>query len=145
MKFLGLGGNVVALATGVHISLANADGVTFICYENGGAQNIDIKESIAGAGEQLLSTVTELYAGDGVGSVWTKETTDANGALGTGDGAIVKKDTTAFDVAVFYIGADELSDTFDSVEVTIDGAGLCIAIIHDLNVQRTPENLAAVV
>ena len=143
-KFLGNGGNIVNSASGVHVSLANADGVTFVCFENGGAQNIDIKESIAGASEALLSTVTELYASDGVGAAYTKETTDANGDLGTGDGAIVKKDTTAFDVAVFYIGADELSATFDSVEVTVNG-GTCLAIIHDLNVQRTPENLAAVV
>jgi len=145
MKFLGFGGNIVPVATGVHISLKNADGVTYMCYENGGAQNIDIKESIGGASEVLLSTVTEIYASSGVGGAWTRETTDANGALGDGDGAIVKKDTTAFDCAVFYIGADELSAGFDSVEVEINGAGLCVAIIHNLTIQRQPENLAAVV
>lgn len=140
MKALGRVINVVAFASGIHISLKNASGVTFVCYENGGAQNIDIKESKAGASATLLSVVTEIYASDGVGSVHSKETTDANGALGTGDGAIVKKDTTAFDTAVFYIGADELSDLFDSVEVTVD-AGTVIAIVHDLAIQRAPENL----
>ncbi len=131
--------NVVAFASGIHIDLSNASGVTFVCYENGGAQNIDIKESIAGASEQLLSVVTKLYASEGIGGVHTKETSDANGALGTGDGAIVKKDTAAFDTAVFYIGASELSDTFDSVEVTVDG-GTVLAIV-DMLVQRAPENL----
>ncbi len=140
MKALGRSINIVGFASGIHIDLSNASGVTFVCYENGGAQNIDIQESIAGASGQLLSTVTELYASDGVGSVHTKETTDANGALGTGDGAIVKKDTLAFDQAIFYIGADELSDTFDSVEVTVNG-GTVTAVVHDLLVQRTPENL----
>lgn len=143
MEALGRLFNVIPLASGKHISLKNASGVTFVCYEDGGAQAIAIKESIAGASEQTLATVTKLYASDGVGSVWTKETTDANGSLGTGDAAIVKKDTTAFDCACFYIGADELSDGFDSVEVTIDGAGICIAIVHDLAVQRTPANLPA--
>ena len=140
MKALGRVMNIIGFASGIHIDLANASGVTFVCYENGGAQNIDIKESKAGASEDTLAVVTELYASDGVGAVHTKETTDANGALGTGDAAIVKKDTTAFDQAIFYIGASELSDTFDSVEVTVD-AGTVTAIVHDLLVQRAPENL----
>lgn len=141
----GLGNDflVIPLATGKHISLKNASGVTFVCYEDGGAQAITIKESIAGASEQNLATVTELYASDGVGSVWTRETTDANGDISAGDATLVKKDTTAFDCAAFYIGADELSAGFDSVEVTIDGAGLCIAILHDLDVKRAPANHAA--
>ena len=141
-KFLGNGGDIVQQASGKHISLKNADGVTFACFENGGAQNIDIKESKAGSDEAVFSTVTEIYASDGVGGVWTRESTDANGALGTGDAAIVKKDTTPFDVAVFYIGADELSDDFDSVEVTVN-AGECTAIVHDLAVKRQPENFPA--
>jgi len=141
-KFLGKGGITIAKASGKHISLANASGVTFTCYEDGGAQNIDIKESVAGADEQTLSTVTEIYASDGIGGVITRETTDANGALGTGDGAIVKKDTTPFDQAVIYIGADELSDGFDSVEVTVN-AGECFAVVHGLAVQRAPQNLPA--
>ena len=140
MKALGRLFNVVEFASGIHIDLSEASGVTFVCFENGGAQNIDIKESKAGASEDTLAVVTELFASDGVGGVKTLETTDANGALGSGDAAIVKKDTTAFDAATFYIGADELSDLFDSVEVTVD-AGTVIAIVHDLAVQRAPENL----
>ncbi len=131
--------NIVGFCSGIHIDLSNAVGVTFVCYENGGAQNIDIKESIAGASEQLLSVVTKLYYSNGVGGVITKSTDDANGALGTGDGAIVKDDALAEDQAVFYIGASELSDTFDSVEVTVNG-GTVTAIV-DLLVQRAPENL----
>lgn len=140
MKALGRVINVVGFASSIHIDLANASGVTFVCYENGGAQQITIKESKAGASATLLAVVTEIFASDGVGSVHTKETTDANGALGTGDSDIVKKDTTPFDTAVFYIGADELSDTFDSVQVAVD-AGTVMAIVHDLLVQRAPENL----
>ena len=142
MKALGRVINIVGFASGIHIDLANASGVTFVCYEDGGAQNIDIKESKAGADETPLAVVTEIFASNGVGGVHTKETTDANGALGTGDSAIVKKDTVNFDVAVFYIGASELSDLFDSVEVTVD-AGTVTAIVHDLLVQRAPENLPA--
>lgn len=145
MKALGRNyGQPISVATGKHISLKDAGGVTFICFEDGGAQAITIKESVAGADEQALAVVTELYASDGVGSVVTRETTDANGDLGTGDAAIVKKDTTPFDQAIFHIGAGELSDGFDSVEVTVD-AGVCIAILDDLHQQRAPQNLPAFV
>ena len=143
MKALGRILNIIPVATGKHVSLKNAGGVLFCCYEDGGAQSIGIVESIAGASEQALATVTEIYASNGIGGVWTNETTDANGALGTGDAAIVKKDTTLFDCAVVQIEAAELSDGYDSVECTIDGAGICIAVVYDLAVQRAPENLAA--
>ena len=131
-------------ATGIHFNLENYSGITFVCYEDGGAQAITIKESIDGASEQALATVKVIYASNGIGGVITRETTDANGALGTGDSAIVKKDTVLFDQAAFYIGASELDivDGYNSVEVTVD-AGECTAILHDLLVQRRPENLPA--
>ena len=140
MKALGRIMNIIGFASGIHVSLKDAAGVTFVCYENGGAQNIDIKESKAGADEAVLAVVTELFASEGIGGVHTLETTDANGALGSGDAAIVKKDTAPFDTAIFYIGEDELSDDFDSVEVTVNG-GTVTAIVHDLSIQRAPENL----
>jgi len=142
VKALGRVLNIIPTASGIHVSLKNAGGVLFCCYEDGGAQNIDIVESKAGASGQVLSTVTEIYAANGIGGVWTNETTDANGALGTGDGAIVKKDTTPFDCAVVQIEAAELSDGFDSVECTVD-AGVCVAVVYDLAIQRAPENLVA--
>jgi len=143
-KGLGKAFNLLPVATGVHISLKNASGVTFLCYEDGGAQSIVFKQSIAGASEATLSVVNELWASSGVASaVWTHETSDAAAAL-SNNSTVTKKDTTAFDCAAIYIGADELDDGYDSVECTIDGAGLCIAIVHDLTVQRAPENLATI-
>lgn len=141
MKALGRVINVVGFASGIHIDLANASGVTFVVYESGGATTIQIKESKAGLSETLLATVTELFTSDGVGSVHAQTNSDANGALGTGDSDIVKKDSTAENVAIFYIGASELSDLFDSVEVTVNGSATCTAIVHDLLIQRAPENL----
>jgi len=140
MEGLGKDFNVIPVATGLHISLKNAVGVTFVSYEDGGAQAITIKESIAGASEQALAVVDHLYCSNGVGGTWTRETTDANGALGTGDSAIVKKDTVLFDAAAFYIDASELSDGFDSVEVTIDAGGPLVAIVH-LLAQRSPTGM----
>ena len=132
---LGAAFNVVPLATGKHISMKDCEAITFVCYEDGGAQAIAFKESIAGASEQILPIFTEFYAGDGVGSVWTKEAQ-------TADDAWAKADTTPFDAAVITVRAEQLSPGFDSVECTIDGAGICFAILHGLKVQRAPQNLA---
>lgn len=142
MEMLGSLINAVVVATGEHISLKNAGGVTFFCYEDAGAQAIAIKESIDGQSEQALGVLNHYYASNGVGGVWTRETADANGTLNNAS-SMVKKDTTAFDCASFYIDASQLSDGYDSVEVTIDGAGLCIAVPGKLLVQRAPQNLPA--
>ena len=81
MKALGRIINIVGFASGIHIDLSDAGGVTFVCYENGGAQNIDIKESKLGASETPLAVVTELFKSDGVGGVITGDTDDANGGV----------------------------------------------------------------
>ncbi len=143
MRGLGKAFNVIPKASGLHISLENASGVTFILFEDGGAQSTDFKESIAGASEAALTFLNDYYAGNGVGGVWTHETADAGATLDD-DSNFVKKDTVLFDCAVIYVGADILSAGFDCIEATSD-AGECIAIIHDLTVQRGPENLAAMV
>ncbi len=142
MKALGRHFNVVPVATGKGFNLENYSGITFVLYEDGGDQQIVFTETIDGASSQALTTVNELYASNGIGGVWTRETTDS--AVTMSDASTVeKKDTVLFDCASIYIGAGELSDTYNTVVCTIDGAGLCIAILHDLLVQRQPENLPA--
>ncbi|RLC56944.1 MAG: hypothetical protein DRI30_05085 [Chloroflexi bacterium] len=78
--------------------------------------------------------------------MWTRETThDQAGPTALDDDSTVQKeDDTPHDCYAIYIGADELSAGYDSVECTIDGAGLCIAITHGLTVQRQPENLPTI-
>jgi len=138
---LGFGFNVVPVASGIHINLENAGGVTFILYEDGGAQSTDFVESIDGASGQALTTVNDYHASNGIGGVWTYETDDAGATL-SDDSNFVKKDTVLFDAAAIYIDRTELSSGFNSVEATAD-AGTCIAIIHPLHVQRNPINLPA--
>lgn len=117
----------IGVSTGKHINLQDLQGVVVICYEDGGAQAITIKESIDGASEQALTCLDEIWASSGVGGAFTRETTDANGAL-SDSSSMVKKDTTAFDQAVFYISKQELSAGFNSIEITIDGAGICVVL-----------------
>ncbi len=146
-KGLGKDFNVMPVATGVGISLKNARGVTFVLYENGGDQQIVFTETKAGASSQALATVNELYACSGVtAGVWTRDTQhdQAGPSDMDNESTVQKQDDTPHDCAAIYIGADELSDGYDAVVCTIDGSGICIAIVHGLNVQRQPENLATV-
>ncbi|MEV0618548.1 hypothetical protein AB0I81_34835 [Nonomuraea sp. NPDC050404] len=135
MEGLGRLFNVVAQASGVHIPLTNAQGVTFICFEDDGSQVVTLKESINGNSEQNLAVIDKVYKGPGVGGTWTKVT---QAAAATYDNV----DDTTNDAVVVYVGADQLSDGYNCVELTNDGGNPVIAIVHDMNVQRDPANLA---
>lgn len=133
---LGLGRvfNVIASASGVHIPLTNASAVSFVTYEDDGSTIATIKESIAGASEQALDVDVHPFKGPGIGGTWT--------AMAEQDDTLDLGDDGTNDAMVFTIHASQLSDGFDSVEVTVDG-GILMAILHDLTVQRGPANLAS--
>lgn len=135
MEGLGRLFNVIHEASGVHIPLDNATGVTFFNFLAAGTQSVTLKESVAGASEQNLAVIDKVYKGPGVGGTWTKVT---QAAAATYDNST---DATNDCIAI-YVGADQLSDGFDSVEMT-SGTGTCIAVIHDLVVQRDPANLSS--
>lgn len=126
--------NVVHQASGVHIPLKNAGAVTFVNFLDAGTQTLTIKESIAGASEQNLAVVTTIYKAPGVGGTWTKVTQAAAATYNHATDA-------TNDMIAVTITADQLSAGFNCVEYTA-GSGTCFAIIHDLVVQRKPENLA---
>jgi hypothetical protein len=137
MEGLGRLFNVIPVASGVHVKLNAAEAVTFVIYEVSGATVIGLKESIAGASEQNL-TRTRRITSNGVGTaqVWTERTQTASAT-------ITKADTTAENCTLITVTAPELSTGFDSVECTVDGAALCVAILHDLSVQSAPNRLPA--
>lgn len=130
--------NVVPVASGVPIPLVDADAVTFVGYEDGGATDVVITESkdASATDEQSLVTVTRYFTSNGVGGAWTTNTT-------TAVGTVEPTDDTAQDAWCFTIHASELSDGFDYVEATPD-AGTCIAILHDLDHQAKPDDLTAI-
>lgn len=133
-KGLGRVFNVVAAATGVHIPLTTANAVSFACFLDAGTQSITLKESVDGASEQNLAVIDLLHKGPGVGGTWTTVT---QSAAATFD---LTTDATN-DCFVFTVDASQLSSGFNCVEVT-QSSGTCVAILHDLNVQRDPANLA---
>jgi hypothetical protein len=137
MEALGRVFNVIHSASGVHIPLKDASAVTFFGFENDGATEIALIESKgAGVSETALTTVTRHWVSDGVGGAWTLVEHAATATVTPADGAN--------DCWLFTVAASELSDGFTHVEATADG-GTCIAIVHDLNVQRDPAKLAALV
>jgi hypothetical protein len=71
-----------------------------------------------------------------VGAVWAKVTHAAASTI---------VPTGSQDVAVITVAQAELSDTYDWVKLASTGAGTVVAILHDLLVQRKPENLPALV
>lgn len=133
MEGLGRLFNVVHEATGVHIPMDAASGVTFINFLAAGTQSITLKESIAGASEQNLAVIERLYKAPGIGGTWTLVTQSA--------AATYDHSTDATnDMIAIYVGANELSAGYDSLEMT-SGTGTCVAILHDLVIQRDPANL----
>ena len=135
MEGLGRVFNVVHEASGVHIPMKNYAGVTFINFLAAGTQTVTLKESINGASEQNLVVIDTIWKAPGIGGTWTKVT---QSVLATYNHAT---DATN-DMIAIYVGADQLSDGFDSLEMT-SGTGTCVAILHDLVVQRDPANLAS--
>lgn len=135
MKGLGRVFNVIPAASGIHIPLNDASAVSFVTFEDDGSTILTLKESIAGASEQNLVVIDQAHKAPGVGGTWTAIAQTAAATIDLAD------DTTN-DCMVLTVHASELSDGFDSLEATVDG-GICIAIIHDLTVQRDAANLAS--
>lgn len=134
MEGLGRVFNVVPSASGVHIPLDKASAVSFVTYEDDGSTILTLKESKDGQSEQNLAVITRLHKGPGVGGTWTLVEQAASNTFDLSDDA-------TNDAVVLTVRGDQLSDGFNCVEATVDG-GICVAIVHDLAVQRAGELLA---
>lgn len=124
--------NVVAAASGVHIPMKDCAAITFVTFLDAGTQVATIKESIQGLSEQALDCDVYPHKAPGVGGTWT--------AMAEQDDTLSLATDATNDCMVFTVLATSLSAGFDCVEVTVDG-GICVAFIHDLQVQRKPANL----
>lgn len=133
MKGLGRVFNVIPAASGVHIPLKDADAISFVTYEDDGTTIATIKSSIDGASEAALDCNVYPHKAPGIGGTWT--------AMAEQDDTLALGSDATNDCMVFTIDNAQLPDGHNCVEVTVDG-GICIAILHDLKVQRKPANLA---
>lgn len=135
---LGLGRvfNVVAAASGVTIPLTRAEVVSFVTYEDDGSTIATVTQvdSTGTNSEIALDVDFYPYKAPGIGGTWT--------AMAEQDDTVDLGDDTTNDMMVLTVRADQLTDGYDGVQVTVDG-GICFAIIHDLKVQRKPSNLSS--
>ncbi|RKN61866.1 hypothetical protein D7231_31840 [Streptomyces klenkii] len=139
MDGLGRVFNVIAVADGVLVPLRDATAVSFVCYLGAGDTfTVQEAEDAAGTGAADLDVVDHYYTSDGVGGAWAEQTQ-------TADAAVTISGAAGLDCAVFTVHAEELSDGFTHVKCTSTSTGTVVAILHDLAVQRTPQNLAALV
>lgn len=126
----------ITVASGVHVPFNGAEAITFFVYAAAGDQGVTLKESIAGASEQNLAVIDTLHKAPGSGGTATKITQTAAATYTLSD--------ATNDLLWFTVEASELSDTFDSVEVTTTGTSpVTWAVPHGIKVHRTPANLAS--
>lgn len=113
--------------------------VSWVVYEDDGSQVVTLTEvdSTGTESEQNLAKIDRVHKGPGTGGTWTKVTQTAAATYDLSD------DGTN-DAVVYTVTADELSAGYDSVQLTTDGTSVCqcVAIMHDLHVQRDGGNLA---
>jgi hypothetical protein len=141
MEALGRVFNAIAIADGVYVPLAQAGGVSFLCYlaaAAGDTYTLTEAKTAAGGSAQVLATIEKYWTSNGVGGVWTKHTQAAAST-------VVTAAATAENGMVVEVEAPELSDGYAWVKLASTGAGLVTAIQRDLHVMRSPSNLAALV
>jgi hypothetical protein len=138
--------NVIHQASGLDIPLTGAGAVSFVSFLDAGTQTLTFTQTDSTAvnsevdldvftvsGTKGANGVSNIFAGPGVGGTWTAKTSsDANAFNLTTD--------ATNDCVVITVRADQLTDGYDQVQCTA-GSGTCIAIIHDLKVQRRATNL----
>lgn len=131
MEGLGRLFNVVPIAAGVLIPLKDASGVTFVVT---GDDTFTVKSAATFNGSATdLAAVARIYS-----------STATNGsAAWTDSGDITPVDTVtiASGTAAFYVDSSDLPAGAEYVSVTGASTGLVTAIVHDLEVQRTPPHL----
>lgn len=128
--------NIIPTASGVEVNMRDAGAVTFVCV---GADTYTLAESVgAGGTPQDLAAITRYHANanaDG-STAWTRVP-----ATGQTDPA-VDNIVVAAGIVAFTVRAEQLTDGYTHLDVTAAATGLVYAIVHDLHVQRSAENLA---
>lgn len=127
-------------ADNVYVSLKDAAGVTFVCYEATTASTITLTFSSDNAGGSTATpAVIDHYYGKTAatsGGVWHKTTQAASN--------VVTKSNSGEDVVAITVLASMCPDGKPYVKADINGSGIAFAILHDLAYQRTPANLRSI-
>lgn len=140
--------NVIAAASGLDVPLTRATAVSFVSFLDAGTQALTFTQTDStGANAEIPLPIfqvptserpdnlnSRINAGPGVGGGWVEKAR-------TADAVFTNADATN-DNVVITVRAEQLADGYDRVQCTA-ATGTCVAIIHDLTVQRKPGNLAS--
>lgn len=141
MDALGRLFNYRHVADNGYIRLDNAAHATFLCFLTGGVGDtytLTEATSAAGAGAQVLPTITRYYTCTGDGSdAWVLRTQTAGSTMVTAASA-------AQNCAVLEVEAASLSAGYKYIKLASTGAGLVSALHTDLADQRRPDSLPAI-
>lgn len=136
--------NTVYTASGVSVPLSAGTAITFLSFLDAGTQALTFTQTLAGGSSQALTlftfggtapsngTQSKIYASPNQGGTWTLKAPTA--------AAVYTHADATNDVVAITVRAEQLADGYDSVVCTA-ATGTCVAIIHDLLVQRKPSNL----
>jgi hypothetical protein len=133
MDGLGRVFNAIPTADAAWVNLRDASAVTFLCI---GADTYTVQDASAAAGTGAANLAA-------IQNEWTNA-----GAVGaTAWVRVAPHAATASLVvaanAAFTVDESQLRDGFKYVRCSSAGAGLVVAVAHDLKVQRDPGNLPA--
>lgn len=143
MQGLGRVFDVVHDASGNMVSLKNASAVSFIVKSSGAAALAVVAAKTFGGSTQNWTTANgygqtayfwQEAAVNGT-AAWTKQT-----ATWTTN-SVALAGTTGY-TSVITIYTSQLADTYAYIQATGTNTTTCIALLHDLTVQRVPSNLA---
>lgn len=135
--------DVVHDASGNMFSLKNASAVSFIVKSSGAASLAVVAAKTFGGSTANWTTAngfgqtswfSQQAATNGT-AVWTKQT--ANWTTNS----VALAGTTGY-TSVITVYTSQFADGYDYIQVTGTNTTTCIALLHDLTVQRTPPNLA---
>lgn len=136
--------NVIYSASGLDVPLTRASAVTFVSFLDAGTQALTFTQTDSrGVNSEADLNIfsqdpdslgSRVHAGPAVGGTWVEKDdgSDTNAYDNTTD--------ATNDTVVITVRAEQLSDGYDQVQCTA-ATGTCVAIIHDLVVQRKPANL----
>jgi hypothetical protein len=133
MDGLGRVFNIVPTADNVEVDMTEASAVTFVCV---GADTYTVQDAsdAAGTGAANLAVIDHYY---------TNTSAAGANAWARVPQAVAASFVLAAAVAVFTVDATQLRDGFKYLRCASTAAGLVYAILHDLEVQRAPQNLKA--
>jgi hypothetical protein len=135
MQGLGRHFNVAPIVgAGAALSMKQCAGITFICTGND-TFTITTSATFTGSYATPGNIITTKYTNTSTSgtAAWVKASQAASNAV-----------TIASGTVAIFVGSSMLADPLAYVKCTASGAGLVFAILHDLEVQRTPANLTIV-